>query len=201
MFILSLPTWEVSVGQLHLPVGPPWKIVEGPQVAVQCEWTHWWLKAEGVKWQSVPFFELPEKVPCSPGEWTAAAGRAVTWPQTPGPGQQGDYGRNSSHQGDLVRNGRASLNFNISYDSSTIIPTGWIITKSYSISFSKNRNRLAHKVKLPASFKWHYWHWLWHNARLLSVQCCNINKVYERLNLPLRGNMSQYKDMTLNLPN
>lgn len=31
----------------------------------------------------------------------AAAGRAVTWPKTPGPGRQGGYARNSSHQGDL----------------------------------------------------------------------------------------------------
>lgn len=33
----------------------------------------------------------------------AAAGRAIMWPKTPGPGRQGGYGRNSSHQGDLEK--------------------------------------------------------------------------------------------------
>lgn len=87
-----------------------------------------------MKWQSVPFFELREKAPCCPGEWMAAAGRAVAWPKTPGPGRQDGYARNSSHQGDLEKNEENGLRHNYHYNhyyyNLAVIPIERIITIS-----------------------------------------------------------------------
>lgn len=96
-------TLVISVVQLHQQVKLLWRTVEGLQVAGRCGWTRWWWEAEEERWPSAPSFELQEKAPCCPGEWMAAAGRAVTWPKTPGPEQQDDYARNSFHQDERSR--------------------------------------------------------------------------------------------------